>query len=158
MSYTLREDTIMNTPYLKIAGTAVFIVALGFLLYALFPETNMGVSNENEVGNEASPVYAVLPEGFPTDMPLENAEIQESFSSFYEDTGVHRYMISYVTDENRTFIYEKYTTYLTDHGFEIIQQEENPIYIYAKNENEDITILIEEKSEDVLVTINYTRL
>ena len=148
----------MNTPYLKIAGIPVFIVALGFLFYALFPETSIGTYKEGDSRHEASPVYAVLPEGFPTDMPLENATIQESFSSFYEDTGVHRYMISYVTDENRTFIYDKYTTYLTNHGFEIIEQEENPIYIYARNENEDITILIEEKSEDVLVTINYTRL
>ena len=45
-----------------------------------------------------------VPEGFPTDIPLELAGITESYSANYTDHGVIQYTVSYASTRSRSTI------------------------------------------------------
>ena len=147
----------MKNANIKIVGIVILVFAIGLVFYGLFPETNIRVMTIKDQ-MEVSAVGAVLPEGFPEKIPVRVDGIQESFSSFYEDTGMYRYLVSYITSENRTLLYNEYITFLEENDFTILKQEENPIYIYAQSNDGDIEIRIIEENGDVLVTINYTKI
>jgi len=145
----------MENKNIKIILPALVVLVIGFVFYLLFPESGIGVENKNNSSDLGAAVQ-VLPRGFPEDIPVRMDGIQESLSSFYEDTETRISFVSYVTDSNRESLYKEYKKYLISKNFNILEETENPIYIYAKNRSSKIVITIEEQDGEVFVTINYS--
>jgi len=107
--------------------------------------------------SDLASVIQVLPEGFPEDIPVRVSGIKESFSSYYKDVDMQTFFVSYVTTENRADLYDEYKEYLASNDFEVLEETDTPIYIYAKNVYGDIKIKIEEQKSEILVKINYSK-
>lgn len=58
-----------------------------------------------------------LPAGFPTSIPVETANITESYRAVYNERGVTQYTVSYTSLKTRDALWDAYSSYMKGAGY-----------------------------------------
>jgi len=75
--------------------------------------------------NMAAASTSVLPEGLPSDIPLEKNHLTESYKALYKDSGVIAYTVSYTSKRSKADLWKMYSDFLTSSGYKIDKEVTN---------------------------------
>jgi hypothetical protein len=154
--------TSNSTPILL--GLAVIVILIA--AYFLWGSSNKQVgqnsfSSENVIVTPTNVATATgegkLPVGFPTDIPVEIANITESATLSYPDRKATLYSVSYFSTKQQEEIFATYGKFLADNGYKITNTDKSAahmVYQATKDKN-DITIVITPQPNRIMVQIGY---
>jgi len=98
-----------------------------------------------------------LPQGFPVDIPVELANVTESYSATYEDAGFTQYTVAYTSERSMNALGDEYSEYLDSNGYTITDDTSGEGFVswYATKDNNDLSVLVSYQSDTVTVTLTY---
>jgi hypothetical protein len=105
---------------------------------------------------EASTPTSKLPAGFPSDIPVEAANITQSYSAVYADHGVTQYTVNYTSAKTKDALWAAYTSYVSAAGYALgaTTNKSEGVLDATKGKN-DLNVLITSHNSTSLVQITY---
>ena len=99
----------------------------------------------------------VVPAGFPPDIPLEEAEILESATTYYPNEKAKQLSVSYRSLKTITQKYAEYAAYMSEQGYKITESGPNsPVNtILGIKESANLSIVIKSLEGKTLVELSY---
>jgi hypothetical protein len=107
---------------------------------------NQGTVPVVEITNSAvtSNGNSVLPTGFPSSIPVESANIKESYKADYTAHGLTQYTVTYISNKSADAVWQIYSEYLNSNGYTVNEantSEKNGTIIGNKGDDEiDVAI------------------
>lgn len=92
-----------------------------------------------------------LPEGFPVDIPVETAIMEESVKVNYTERGITQYSVVYITEKTKNAVISSYLSFFSEQGYQVsppsIGENNGPTQVDAKKNNDDLSIVVETTQE-----------
>lgn len=148
----------------------ILLLALLLLAAAVFyllrspggnPENQNLATGQPEVQHvdlvQASSMDEKLPPGFPSDIPLENGSITQSYKVSYKDRNTVQFSLSYATSKTRSQKYNEYLKFMTEEGFDFGASGKSPERhtLYGIKGSNDLVVIINEINGRTVVDITY---
>ena len=102
---------------------------------------------------------ARLPQGFPTDIPVDASNAVDSYTANYPAQKATQYSVSYLTAKSIKDTYNEYLTYMTKTGY-VLRPDGKDLahgFLYGTYQNNDLSIVITTKDTKTSVQITYLR-
>jgi len=118
---------------------------------------NVDISlNQVDVENTENDIDK-LPKGFPTDIPVELANITESYSTDYKDAGFVQKSLVYTSEKSVAKLFSEYETFMKDSGYEISDSttDEGYAYLYGSKNGDDLSVVLEGSDGSTIASITY---
>ncbi len=98
-----------------------------------------------------------LPDGFPSDIPVETDSVIESYASVYGDQNVTVYATSFQTKRDRTEVFNEYLTFVSEGGYMIYTISDKPDTksIYAKKGDASFSFSLSPMGAESLINLAY---
>ncbi len=139
-----------------IALAAAVIVLAVWIILSL-PAGKNGQKEENIVTPQITQTLeGALPEGFPTDIPLNGkTAITQSYSATYPNSTAKQATISFTSSKSSKDNFAFYKKWASDNEWQIINQTDQDAIksLYLKKDNSDINLVITPDS----INISYVR-
>ncbi len=103
---------------------------------------------------EAQTPESKLPEGFPSVIPIELANITESYSARYPDRGLTQYTVSFTSFVSANDKYVEYEQYMRSEGYSVVSNAAN-FSLYGRKENDDLSVVIGENNGETKVSLTF---
>jgi len=172
------EPTMPVEP--KKSQSIIFIVALFVILLIVAfamssfskkaPTTTPPVTTENQpqkttevkvskVDLTTAQGDARLPQGFPTDIPVETTGAFESYIADYPTQNATQYTISYTTTKSVKDTYALYLAFMTkaDYTFRPDGKDAKNGFLYGTKDNNDLSIVVSTKGTQTSVQMTYLK-
>ncbi|PIP87401.1 hypothetical protein COW81_00435 [Candidatus Campbellbacteria bacterium CG22_combo_CG10-13_8_21_14_all_36_13] len=116
-------------------------------------EISLNQVDVENVENEADK----LPEGFPTDIPVELSNITESYSTDYKDAGFVQKSLVYTSEKGVAWLFSEYEKFMKDNGYEITDSttDDGYAYLYGSKEGDDLSLVFEGADGSTIVSVTY---
>jgi hypothetical protein len=97
-----------------------------------------------------------LPDGFPTDIPVDTTHLTESYKAFYSTHNVTQYTVSFISTKSQATLWKQYDTALPAAGYVIDKSMSNQAtgQIVAAKGNDTLNVLIFSQDNSLIVQIN----
>jgi hypothetical protein len=97
-----------------------------------------------------------LPSGFPKDIPVEVANITESYRATYSEKGITQYTVSYTSQESRDSLWDLYNNYLKTAGYTVDTRASSKSQgqITGVKNNDTLSTVISSRGNVTFVQIN----
>lgn len=97
------------------------------------------------------------PEGFPTDIPLEQSNILESVTTNYPELGARQLSLTYESSQTVDEKYVEYKDYLTNAGYVVTEGDANSSVkaVFGTNDAVNLSVVISSYGEKTRVQIAY---
>lgn len=142
------------------------LVVLGGWLYsresgsspqATEQEVTTAVSNGVQVTKtDTSKSGSKLPEGFPEDIPVEAANIKDSYRAFYEKVRATQYTVSYISKLSKDALWKTYSDYMNSENYTVDPTSSRSLgQISGVKGDDSMAVVITANSGVTLVQIVY---
>lgn len=100
---------------------------------------------------------ARLPKGFPADIPVEIANIFESYTGEYQNPQATQYAVSYTTSKTVTGAYNLYLSYMTKAGYTFTPEGKDMEngYLSGNKDGNNLSVFVNTKDTKTSVQISY---
>ncbi len=142
-----------GAPAIIVTFVVLFIIVV--LMYIGGASLNQG-STPQAVSEEKTVVYKgdvnaslmqdKLPQGFPMDIPVETAMLEESVKVDYTERGATQYSVVYLSEKSKDEVTTTYIKFFSDNGYQITPQQTglaNTTQLYGQKNNDDLSVVIE---------------
>jgi hypothetical protein len=153
------QNTRSSAP-LIIGGLIVFALAFWFFILPIInpPEQR----TFSEVDTSKLEGAERLPEGFPTDIPVDTATIVEASSATHDFGKVEQWSVGYLSEMSQNYLDRTYSDFFIASGYTInsISRDTETVSIDATKGNTNTLVLIMKAREDqqkVLITHSRTQ-
>ncbi len=139
-----------------LAIIVVTLIVAGYFVYRCGDECE--VAKNEEVAPIVGTLDYEIPFGVFLTLPIEpEIKLEDSTLANYE-TGEEIRTITYISDKSKGAVFNDFLNFFEGEGWNIDNMTESD-FIYASNENESFSILIEMNlAGEVRVTISHTRI
>jgi len=98
-----------------------------------------------------------LPRGFPSDIPVDTAEMIESYSAEYKDIGATQYTVMYASSRPMEELYAQYLSFMTDAGYEFGDNGKNEEQkeLIGTKDNDNLIVKVSTREGRVFVQISF---
>ncbi len=102
---------------------------------------------------------ARLPQGFPTDIPVETTGAFESYTANYPTRNFTQYTVSYTTTKSVKDTYALYLSYMTKAGYTFRSdgKDEKHGFLYGTKDNNDLSVVVSTKGTETSVQMSYLK-
>lgn len=102
---------------------------------------------------------ARLPQGFPTDIPVETTGAFESYTADYPTRNFTQYTVSYTTTKTIKDTYALYLSYMTKAGYTFRSdgKDEKHGFLYGTKDNNDLSVVVSAKGSETSVQMSYLK-
>lgn len=102
---------------------------------------------------------ARLPQGFPTDIPVETTGAFESYTADYPTRNFTQYTVSYTTTKSVKDTYALYLSYMTKAGYTFRSdgKDEKHGFLYGTKDNNDLSVVVTPKGTETSVQMSYLK-
>lgn len=147
----------------------VLILGFGYLLYrsrytALAPTvqtaTDSATSTQSlntNTDNNVSVVGPQLPDGFPTDIPIETGAVVEAYKAFYQRQNATRYVVSFTTTKSKTTEWDLYNSYMNQAGYTLskIGTSKADGVVSGVKAGDNMSVIVATAGKETSVQIHY---
>jgi hypothetical protein len=104
----------------------------------------------------AEPGISKLPAGFPSSIPVEQANISESYRVVYSERGVTQYTVSFTSLKSKEALWDSYNDYLKSSGYSIDSSltAKSQGQISGNKEGDSISVIISLRNGISFVQLN----
>lgn len=98
-----------------------------------------------------------LPADFPTNTPVETANLTDSLSMHYEDRAAVLYTVTYTSEDTNIRAYARWLTYMEEEGYNIPETGRNMEQwtLYGTKDNNELTLVISSRERGTQVQVSY---
>ena len=97
-----------------------------------------------------------LPEGFPEDIPVEAANIKDSYRAYYEKVKATQYTVSYVSKLSKDTLWKTYSDFMNGEDFKVDPTSSRSIgQISGVKGDDSMSVVITANAGVTLVQIVY---
>ena len=120
------------------------------------PKDNVEVT---QVDLNAENTEVRLPEGFPTNIPLEISGIFESYSAVYETQGVTQYTVSYNSSASKSAKWDEYNSFMTkeSYAFDKNATSKSQGTLSGTKDKDSLLAVVSAKGDKTIVQLNLLR-
>lgn len=118
------------------------------------PQQNTGSTSLSQI---AKPLD--IPNGFPTDIPVEKANLTEGYSINYKDYNVTQYTVAYTSSKTKDALWTTYNSYLITNGYKLnslVTNKAQGVMDGTKNKDE-LNIVITTRGTGSYVQMTYVK-
>jgi hypothetical protein len=145
---------------------AIFVILFVIIVLMYGARNNKQSDNTVQLTEEKTVVYkgdtalgaagTKLPEGFPSDIPLEAANLKESYRVDYVERGVIQYSAVYESSKTLDEVRKIYVDYMTKAGYVLKSTEPTTTgnYFYGQIGDDDFTVALSFDSNTRKTTVN----
>ena len=120
----------------------------------LVPEESKAIVYKADVNAEIGKER--LPEGFPTNIPVETDSVEQSLKTEYPEKGMIQYSVTYTTEKTIEEVRDSYRSFFTNDDYVIYSEVANPVQIYSNKSGDDVSVVIETNEKGkTRVFVNY---
>ncbi len=114
------------------------------------------VTSQTDIANALTPEDR-LPQGFPSDIPVDTAEMIESYSAEYKDIGATQYTVMYASSRPMEELYAQYLSFMTDAGYEFGDNGKNEEQkeLIGTKDNDNLIVKVSTREGRVFVQISF---
>ena len=100
-----------------------------------------------------------LPAGFPTTIPVELANITESYSAFYQTHNTTQYTVSFISSESVGAKWDQYNAYMIQSGYTINKTStiKSKGTLLGTKTGESLTIVITTQNNKTIVNLTLLK-
>ena len=150
-----------------IVGVAIILGGVWYLLMTVPKVTPIDTEGLNVVSEQKPEVEVTktdlnqggtskLPAGFPTKIPVEIANITESYRALYANRGVTQYTVSFTSLKSRETLWNIYSDFMKSDGYKIdaTATSKSAGQVSGDKDNDTLSIVISVRGGLSLVQIN----
>lgn len=93
--------------------------------------------------------------GFPSNIPVEAANIFESYKADYTDHGVTQYTVSYRSDKTVSALWDTYNGFMTAEKYVISTSDKSKGTLFGKKSDTSLLVTITTSGKQSVVKLNY---
>jgi hypothetical protein len=101
-----------------------------------------------------------VPAGLPNDIPIETANVTESYTAIYPDKGFTQYTISFITSRTVALTLSDYSSYMKKAGYTMMANiGSNKVhnYLYGTKNNNDLSVVVNLSNGKTVVQLAYLK-
>ena len=99
---------------------------------------------------------SMLPEGFPKDIPVEMANIKDSYRAYYEKVKATQYTVSYISKQSRDTLWKTYSDFMNGKQYTVDQSSSRSLgQISGVKGDDSMSVVITSSGGVTLVQIVY---
>jgi signal transduction protein with GAF and PtsI domain len=98
-----------------------------------------------------------VPQGFPSDIPIESVNITDSYKAFYERVQATQYTVNYTSDRDREDLWNMYSKFMNDSGYriDVAQTSRGLGQISGAKGDDSMTVIVTSSNGISLVQLSY---
>ncbi len=98
-----------------------------------------------------------VPQGFPTDIPIESVNVTDSYKAFYERVQATQYTVNYTSDRDREDLWNMYSKFMNDSGYriDVAQTSRGLGQISGSKGDDSLSIIVTSSNGITLVQLSY---
>jgi hypothetical protein len=98
------------------------ILGFGYLLYTsrytpVVQDVSMPQASTPSVQNTAPEKISQLPDGFPSDIPIETGAAIEAYKNFFKEQNATRYVVIFDSSKSKSTEWDLYNSYMNQAGY-----------------------------------------
>ncbi len=150
-------------------GLVIVVVALGAWLgireikrakLEAIPKEVVTTEEKNSVEvtkTDITKTGSKLPQGFPSDIPVETVTTGESFKAVYSDIGMTQYTLSYTSKKTKDQIWTIYDDYMKEAGYVVdkLSSSKSLGQISGTKQNDILSAIISSYNGTSLVQLSF---
>jgi hypothetical protein len=98
-----------------------------------------------------------VPQGFPSDIPIESINVIDSYKAFYEKVQATQYTVNYTSDRDREDLWNMYSKFMNDSGYriDVAQTSRGVGQISGAKGDDSLSVIVTSSNGISLVQISY---
>jgi len=157
-----KNIAVLLVVLLFVVGIVYFFLNKSILSPAPLPpqveeksEEAFEIKHKYVMGESAS--SSKVPPGFPTEIPIEEENIIESYSVEHKNRSLTQYTVSFNTSRTPGQVYSDYEKYMTEAGYSFGRNGKDPqnYNLYGTLSNDDLSIYINFKGEKRHIVVGF---
>jgi hypothetical protein len=163
----------MNPSPKFLVALVVVVLVLGGAWYFMMQSANVSAPADNDSNGTSSqpttqeevivtkvdtaePGVSKLPAGFPSGVPVEQANVSESYRVVYSERGVTQYTVSYTSLKGRDALWDIYNDYLKSAGYSVDSglTSKNQGQISGNKDGDSLSVIISQRNGVSFVQLN----
>lgn len=114
------------------------------------------VKTEQIIKQNVQTTLSAFPGGFPAEEGIANSS---GYKYIPANSLNEQSTLEYVSAKSLTENKQIFTEFLTKNGFEIVNRIDQPnlVFLYAKKEQNDLSVKIEARNQQIMVSANYLK-